>query len=105
MEVKRATASDRFRRALRRIADWCKRNRNRPLIEQWRALRRKLLGHFQYFGLPGNVRALSRFRLCVSWLWRKYLGRRSQRSRIPWAKMHLLLERYPLPVDKIYTVA
>jgi RNA-directed DNA polymerase len=103
--VKRATASDRFRRALRRIAEWCKRNRNQPLIAQWRMLKRKVLGHFLYFGLPGNTRALNRFSICVQWLWRKYLGRRSQRSRIPWARMHLLLKRYPLPVAKIYTIA
>ena len=42
--VKQKTAADRFRRTLKRIADWCRRYRHEPVREQWTALRRKLLG-------------------------------------------------------------
>jgi RNA-directed DNA polymerase len=36
--VKQKTAADRFRRALKRIADWCRRYRHEPVREQWAAL-------------------------------------------------------------------
>ena len=42
--VKQKTAADRFRRALKRIAQWCRQYRHEPVREQWAALKRKPLG-------------------------------------------------------------
>jgi len=99
--VKQKTAADRFRRALKRIADWCRRYRHQPVREQWAALKRKLLGHFGYFGITGNFRALRSLRHRVCGVWRKWLSRRSQRARISWVGMIRLLVRYPLPQPRI----
>jgi RNA-directed DNA polymerase len=82
--VKQKTAADRFRRTLKRIADWCQRFRHERVREQWAALRRKslrrkLLGHFGYFGITGNSKALPNLRYRVIATWRKWLSRRSQR--------------------------
>ena len=99
--VKQKTAADRFRRALKRIADWCRRYRHAPVREQWTALKRKLLGHFGYFGITGNSRPLQLSSPCLCGVWRKWLSRRSQRARIPWRKMNRLLEHYPLPQPRI----
>jgi RNA-directed DNA polymerase len=60
--VKRKTAKDRFRRALRRIYEWCRINRHRPVPEQHAILKKKLEGHYQYYGLPTNARALTSMR-------------------------------------------
>jgi RNA-directed DNA polymerase len=99
--VKQKTAADRFRRALKSIANWCRRYRHTAVRAQWIALKRKLLGHFGYFGITGNFRALRNFRHRVCGVWRKWLSRRSQRARIPWEKMNRLLEHYPLPQPRI----
>jgi group II intron reverse transcriptase/maturase len=99
--VKRKTAKDRVRRTLKRFADWCRRYRHEPVQVQWIALRRKLLGHFGYFGITGNSRALHNLQRRVIAVWRKWLSRRSQRARISWADMLRLLARYPLPAPRI----
>jgi RNA-directed DNA polymerase len=99
--VKQKTAADRFRHALKRIADWCRQYRHEPIPEQWTALRRKLLGHFGYFAVIGNLRALRNFRHRVCGVWRKWLNRRSQRARMSWEVMNRLLQRYPLPQPHI----
>jgi RNA-directed DNA polymerase len=99
--VKQKTAADRFRRALKRIADWCQRYRHEPVRGQWTALRRKLLGHFGYFGITGNFKALRNLRYPVIAVWRKWLSRRSQRAWISWDVMMRLLEHYPLPEPHI----
>jgi group II intron reverse transcriptase/maturase len=99
--VKRKTASDRFSRSLKRIGLWCRLNRHRPVSEQWQALCRKVRGHFGYFGIIGNSMALLRFQKGVKRVWRKWLGRRSQRARLTWARMYQLLERYPLPPARL----
>jgi RNA-directed DNA polymerase len=95
--VKRKTAKDRFCRALRRIYDWCRTNRHRPVAEQHATLKKKLVGHYRYYGLPTNAPALKAFRFRVVLAWWKWLSRRSQKARLTGAAMTRLLARYPLP--------
>ena len=99
--VKRQTARDRFGRALSRVAEWCRGHRHDAVREQHRVIVAKLRGHFQYFGLTGNWRMLTRFRFEVIHTWRKWLNRRSQRASMSWACMERLLERYALPTPHI----
>lgn len=99
--VKRKTESKRLSRALKAVAEWCRRNRHKPVWWQARQLAAKLRGHFAYYGLPTNGRALQAFRYAVVRIWRKWLGRRSQRARLRWDRFNQLLERYPLPLARI----
>ena len=48
--VKRKTAKSRFGQAVKRIAQWCRKFRHRPVAEQQRVLNRKLQGHYAYYG-------------------------------------------------------
>ena len=95
--IKRRTASSRFRRALRRIDDWCRHSRHVAIKEQQRQLWLKLKGHYGYYGITGNSYAIGRFRYWVGRAWRRWLNRRSQRARMSWDKFNRLLKVYPLP--------
>jgi RNA-directed DNA polymerase len=99
--VKKRTAKDRFTRALCRIREWCRRNRHLHVKVQRQALTRKLNGHYSYFAVNGNDRMLKRFFNEVERVWHKWLSRRSQRAKLSWEKMQLLLERYWLPRPRI----
>lgn len=99
--VKRQTARDRFSRALKRVTDWCRRNRHQSVKQQWQALSQKLRGHFGYYGITGNSDAIHRFHDNVERIWRKWLDRRSNRARMPWDRMAILLKRYPLPPARL----
>jgi group II intron reverse transcriptase/maturase len=103
--VKRRTAANRFTRAVRTIAEWCRSNRHRPIAEQHRTLSQKLRGHYAYYGITGNSMALSRFREEVRRVWRKWLVRRKRGNRPPWSWFARLQERYCLPyVATIHSV-
>ena len=56
--VQRKTAKDRFSRSVRAADRWCRAHRHRPVRWQCAALRRKLQGHYAYYGNAGNSRAL-----------------------------------------------
>jgi group II intron reverse transcriptase/maturase len=99
--VKYKTASDRLSRALKWINLWCRRNRHEELGWQHQKLVLKLRGHYSYYGITTNGRSLGQFRAGVIRRWRKWLGRRSQRSSIRWDRFRELLKRYPLPEVKI----
>lgn len=98
--VKRKTASSRFRRAIKRIAQWCRKNLHEPLEEQHRTLGQKLLGHYAYYGITGNGQGLNRFLLEVKRLWKKGLGRR-RRGYFSWPEFLGILERFPLPPARV----
>jgi RNA-directed DNA polymerase len=99
--VKRKTSSSRLSRAMKAIADWCRRHRHLPIAEQHQTLCQKMQGHYAYYGITGNASALGRFQMHVTRTWRKWLGRRKRDGAYPWSRFHKLLERYPLPPAKV----
>jgi len=94
--VKRKTASSRFSRALGSISEWMREHMHDPIKEQHTALSAKLRGHFSYYGITGNARALSSFRYWVVLRWRHWLGRRGSRP-LNWERMDRILEIFSLP--------
>jgi hypothetical protein len=99
--IKRKTASDRFRRSLKRVVEWCRQHRHDDIQTQWKALVRKLRGHYGYFGISSNYRAIARFRYEVLCAWRKWLSRRSWHAQLTWSRFARLLERFPLPPARL----
>ena len=69
-----------------------------PVVGKW--LRVVLLGHYRYYGVPGNSRKLEAFKYQLSRLWHKVLRRRSQRYRLNWERMARLIARW-LPQPRI----
>jgi len=103
--VKRKTAESRLSRTMKRINDWCRRNRHLPVREQHRKLCQALEGHDAYYGITGNWDALNHLREQVRRTWRKWLGRRSHSGKMIWEKFKRLLARYPLsPARVVHTV-
>lgn len=95
--VERKTASSRFRRTLVRLAQWCRSNRHQAVLWQHQRLVKALRGHDNYYGYFENLRALKRLRYELTWIWRKWLSRRTRGSPITWKRFNTLLSRLPLP--------
>lgn len=95
--VKRKTAGSRVSRSIRAINQWCRQHRHGEIRHQHRALTQKLRGHYAYYGITGNAPALHGFYRPVRRIWKKWLGRRSQRGYFTWPHYVRLLEHYPLP--------
>lgn len=100
--VQRKTARDRLSRSLRAVAQWCRAHRHDPVREQHAALKAKLRGHYSYYGITGNSRALAVFAEVVRCTWRKWLNRRNRTPALTWDRFNRLLEWYSLPPPRIY---
>jgi hypothetical protein len=66
-----------------------------PEVAQW--LGSVLRGHYQYYGVPFNGRALTSFRRQVVRLWYRTLRRRSHKTSLTWERMHRLQKWLPQP--------
>ncbi len=95
------TRSASLRRFIRSVYDWCRRYRHSSVKEQHTALKRRIHGHFNYFGVSGNFRSLLRVIDQVKRIWYKWLCRRSQRKRLNWERFGDFLRDFPLPKPRI----
>jgi group II intron reverse transcriptase/maturase len=100
--MRRVTAKDRFARTVAAIDAACRRMRHAPLREQSRILCLKLRGHMAYFGITGNFRRIARLVNEAQRSWRKWLSRRSDKSRVPWDAFLRVVKQFPLPRPRIY---
>lgn len=99
--VQRKTDTSRLTRALSRVRQWCSRWRHSPVPWQQHQLSLGLNGHYAYYGIMGNYRALSSYHHWVTQEWRKWLNRRSQKAKMTWERYRRLLANYPLPRPRI----
>lgn len=96
------TRKAKVQKSLQGLGEWCRRHRHLPLMDQHAALSRRLRGHYQYFGVNGNSRSLSKVALQARRIWFKWLQRRSQRgNRLNWKRFNDYLRQYPLPTPRI----
>jgi RNA-directed DNA polymerase len=91
------TARKRLRRAMQRVAAWCREHRHLAVQEQYRSLVRMLLGHYAYYGRRTNMPSLYRFLRFTVRIWYKWLRRRGQGRRLRWQAYLDFLKRHPLP--------
>jgi RNA-directed DNA polymerase len=98
--VKRITDSKRLRAKLRAVKTEMRRRSHQPVPEQGEWLASVVRGHYAYYAVPGNIKAIDAFRDQVTRHWHKALRRRSQRTRLNWERMHRLAQR-SLPPAKI----
>jgi len=100
--VGRKTGGRKFLAKCKEMNNWLKRIRNcRKAKQWWPVLEAKLRGHYQYYGVSGNMRSLNRFYILTVRMVYKWLNRRSQRKSFNWRSFLKYLERYPLPRPKI----
>jgi group II intron reverse transcriptase/maturase len=100
--VKRKTSRKKFKAKVKAFKLWLRAERNSGTEEIMKAVRRKLIGHYTYYGITDNSRMMSTYRFQVSKLLFKWLNRRSQRRSFSFEKFNLFLKCNPLPVPKIY---
>ena len=102
-KVGQRTSKKKFRAKIKAMNSWLKSVRNAVKLREWWAiLRVKLLGHYRYYGISGNLMGIKRYYLRVLALVYKWINRRSQRRSYNRKGFAHYLEYYPLPKPRIY---
>ena len=99
-QLQRKTRGDRMRAKLRDIKEELRRRMHWPIPEQGKWLRQIVSGHYAYFAVPTNIRALTALRYHVVDLWRQSLRRRSQKDGATWERITKIANEY-LPGPRI----
>jgi group II intron reverse transcriptase/maturase len=98
----RKTSSQKLRTKLAAANLWLKSIRNvTKLTNWWPVFQAKLRGHYNYYGVSGNMRELTAFYFRTKRLAFKWLNRRSQRKSFTWDEFERFLTWNPLPQPRI----
>jgi group II intron reverse transcriptase/maturase len=98
--IRRKTIARRLRIKLVEVREAIIRRRHEPVPVLGKWLRSLTQGHFNYFAVPGNRKAIDRFRTEINKAWLFALRRRSQKSRnLTWDRIRGLIKTW-IPTAK-----
>jgi group II intron reverse transcriptase/maturase len=86
--VKRITAAKRMRTKLKEVKDQLRRKMHLSIPEVGRWLGRVVQGHYNYYAVPGNLKAIAEFGKQVMRHWCQVLRHRSQRTHVTWERIY-----------------
>lgn len=100
--VKRKTSRKKLNASLKRSKKWLRENLTLLAKFLIPKLRSKLLGHYRYYGVTGNLESISNVgdKVKKQLFW--WFNRRSQGKHFNWQKFNLFLRLFPLPRAKVY---
>ena len=88
--------------ALTELAQWIRANRHLPGRQFIKELNRKLVGHYNYFGLRSNETALHSFYGHAIGCAFKWLNRRGGKRRsFNWAEFKVALKKFGVALPRI----
>jgi RNA-directed DNA polymerase len=95
--IRRKTVKKRFHAKLREVKATLRSRMNWSVPEMGAYLAAVVRGHVAYYGVPLNSKMITAFRFQIGRIWKWVLERRSQRTRISWARMQRLIARWLPP--------
>lgn len=100
--VKVETSSKKLDKSIMGMKIWLKAVRNqKQLKEIWPVLKVKLQGHYNYYGVSGNLEGIKHYYEQTRKLLFKWTNRRSQKKSWNWETFEKHLSRYPIPKPKL----
>jgi hypothetical protein len=100
--VKMRTSKNKFKSAIANFLSWIKKERSklgtRALFVK---MRQKLQGHFNYYGVSGNIEMLMKYYHETIEIMFKWLNRRSQRKSCTFKRFMGMVEYFRVPRPRI----
>lgn len=99
--VGRKTEKTRLKRSIKKITDKMREIRHCPIEEQVNIINKILRGHYNYYGMGGNINSLFKLYNKVENYFKKMLSSRSWKGKINWEKYIKVKEKFPLLRPKL----
>lgn len=95
------TSNKKLSAKIAAVKEWLHDNKHEDKCELVKKLNKKLIGHYQYYGVTGNFRKLHMFEQHIERQLFTTLNRKSQRQ-LTWKTYHNFLKYNPIAKPKIY---
>lgn len=99
--VKRKTSRKKQKTKIAKMKMWIRQRMHKPLKETIKSLNRKLVGHYNYYGITDNSKSIHAFYYHTVRQLYKILKRRTQKHRMSWERYKKLLTYMPITKPSI----
>ena len=80
---------------------WLHEKMHEPIITTGETLKKKLIGHYAYYGVEGNYKCLVSFYEYIKYTWYEVLRKRSQKNKIKYSDYLRIWNYLKIPQPKI----
>jgi len=94
--VGRRTEKSRLKRSISKLQDKMRNIRHWKVGEQIDKINQMLRGHYNYYGMGGNYRALEKVYYLTKKFLKKMLSSRSWKGNVTWELFSRIMEKYPI---------
>ena len=81
---------------------WLHDKMHEPILEVGTSIRRKIIGHYAYYGINGNYSSLLKYYKYLKYTWYNTLRKRGQKNRIKYLDFLRIWNYLDIPTPKIY---
>lgn len=99
--VKYLTSKKKMKAKRQDLKLWMKENRHKPISEIMATIKRKLIGHYNYYGINNNSKSICNYYLYVKWTTYKYLNRRHQKRSMHYEMFIKMWTKFCMPIPHI----
>lgn len=99
--VKRKTSKKKLKQKIQEFKIWIKEHLIMPLKDIMNTVNKKLIGHYNYYGITDNIKSMLKFKNAIEEILYKWLNRRSQKTSYNWDKFKQMLKYYPIAEPRI----
>ena len=96
------TDKKKLKQKRQNVKKWLREKMHEPIILVGKSLRRKVKGHYAYYGVNGNYNALVSFYKYIKYTWYRILRKRGQRRKIKYEKFLRIWKYIDIPEPRIY---
>lgn len=84
------------------VKKWLHEKMHEPITLVGESIKKKIIGHYAYYGISGNYKALCLFYKYIKYTWYKVLGKRGQKNKIKYLDFLRIWRWLKIPEPKIY---
>lgn len=81
---------------------WLHENMHEPILEVGLSIRKKIIGHYAYYGINGNYTSLLKYYKYLKYTWYHTLRKRGQKNKIKYLDYLRIWNYLEIPPPKIY---
>ena len=99
--VKHKTSKKKMKAKRKEFKMWMKENMHKPVAEIMETIKKKLIGHYNYYGINNNSKSICDYYIYVKWTTYRILNRRHQKRSMSYEIFNRIWSGLAMPIPHI----
>ena len=95
------TSKKKLKQKQQNVKKWLYERMHEPLINVGELLKKKIIGHYNYYGINGNYKEITKFYKYIKYTWYNTLRKRGQKNKIKYLDFLRIWNSYKIPEPNI----